>query len=358
MLDRILYRKLLDLVVYTSFMSGKKAFEAQIAVLDALRQAPKDERATPLRKALGNRNNFLVAKAADLVREFELAELIPDLVAAFDRFFENPEKIDPQCWAKNAIGKALAALEHQDADVFLRGSKHIQLEPVWGGESDTGATLRATCALALVQCRDLSEPTLLKHLVDMMGDKDKTVRAEVLRAIEQVGSNSAALLLRMRAAVGGDEPQVLGACYGGVLRIEGVTAIPWGARFLASGDDAAAEAALAIAATHSAEGFEALRTCLETGSDFSRSDRREFHLRAADRWFRSVLLSAIALTRQEEAIEYLLELVREESLDAEVAIQALIRSGPADDVVKKLDKLVAGNPGLTLVLEAQRSTSK
>ena len=78
-----------------------------------------------------------------------------------------------------------------------------------------------------------------------------------MRAIEQVGSNSASLLLRMRALIGNDEPEVLGACYSGVLHLEGVRAIPWVTRFLAAGDDAAAEAALAIAATHSADGFDA-----------------------------------------------------------------------------------------------------
>jgi hypothetical protein len=328
-------------------MSGKKALEAQIAALDALRQAAEDERAPALRKALGNRNNFLVAKAADLIREFSLSALIPDLLVAFDRFLENPVKSDPQCWAKNAIAKALAAMEHQDPDIFLRGSKHIQLEPVWGGTSDTAATLRATCALALVQCHDLSEPTLLKHLADMMGDKDKTVRAEVIRAIEQVGSNPAALMLRMRAAVGGDEPEVLGACYGGVLRLEGVSAIPWAARFMELGDDAAGEAALAIAATHSKEGFETLRDCLEQGRGRS----------GADHWFRSVLLSAIALTRQEEAMEFLLEIVRKESLEAEAAIEALVRSAPGDDVMKKLEGLVKGNARLARAFAGQRNAS-
>lgn len=66
-----------------------------------------------------------------------------------------------------------------------------------------------------------------------------------MRAIEQVGSSSSPLLLRQRAALVNDEPEVLGACYGGVLRLEGLSAIPWIARFLSSGDEAAAEAALA-----------------------------------------------------------------------------------------------------------------
>ena len=182
-------------------MPGKRAFEEQIAALDALRHAPEDARLAPLQKALCNRNNFVVGKAADLVREFRLEQLIPNLLAAFDRFFDNPEKTDPQCWAKNALSRALAALEHQEPDIFLRGMRHIQMEPVWGGRSDTAGTLRATCALALVQCRSVAEDDLLAHLVDLQADKDKAVRAEIARAIEQVGSPSAALLLRQRAVI-------------------------------------------------------------------------------------------------------------------------------------------------------------
>lgn len=284
-----------------------------------------------MRKGLAQRNNFIAAKAADLVREFHLPQLIPEMLAAFSRFLENPEKSDPQCWAKNAISRALASLEYQEADVFLRGMRHIQMEPVYGGRSDSAGTLRATCALALVQCRGIPNHDVLVHLLDLLADEDKTVRAEVARAIEQVGSPSAALLLRLRAVLRKDEPEVLGACYSGVLRIEGLSAIPWVANFLDSADDAAGEAALALAGTHSAEAFQILRECLE---------------KAHDPWFLSVLFSAIALTRQDAATEYLLDLVRTESLHAEAAIDALVRSMPSPEMTHRLEKLVAPNPRL------------
>src|SRR5215831_15378802 len=183
-------------------MPGKRAFEAQLAALDALRDAPEHSRPEALRKSLANKNNFIAAKAADLIREFNL----------------------------------------QKPEVFLRGMRHIQLEPVWGGRSDTAGTLRATCALGLVPCRTLTNDELLAHLLNLLGDADKSVRAEVARAIEQVGSPSSSLLLRLRAILGKDEPEILGACYGGILRLEGVSAIPWISRFLTSHDDAAGEA--------------------------------------------------------------------------------------------------------------------
>src|SRR5437660_4963959 len=323
-------------------MSGKRSFEEQIAALDSLRQQPPESCIEPLRKALKHRNNFVVAKAADLVREFRLAELPPDLLSAFDPFFEEPSKTDPQCWAKNALSRALAAFEYQDEQVFLRGMRHMQLEPVWGGQSDTAGTLRATCALALVQCRSLTEVDLLAHLVELFGDKDKSVRVEIARAIEQVGSPSAVLLLRLRAVLGADDPEVLGACYSGVLRIEGVRDIPWVGRFLTGADDAAAEAALAIAGTHSPHGFAALR---------------QRFAEEADPWFRSVLLSAIALTRQDEALEFLFDLVRTESLQAEAAIEAILRAMPSPQITKRLEQIVAGNQRLARVFATHRPTS-
>src|SRR6266568_5965124 len=102
-----------------------------------------------------------------------MSDLTCELLQAFGRFFENPVKTDPQCWAKNALSRALAALEYQESEIFLRGIRHIQMEPVWGGRSDTAGTLRATCALALVQCRSLSENDLLSYLLELLADTDK-----------------------------------------------------------------------------------------------------------------------------------------------------------------------------------------
>ncbi len=320
-------------------MPGKRKFEEQLAAVNALRELPPEAALEPLRKALSNRNNFLAGKAAGLIRDLHLEQLTPDLLTAFDRFFEDAAKSDPQCWAKNAISSALAAFEYQEPEVFLRGMKHIQLEPSYGGSSDSAGTLRATCALALVQCRSVREPELLVHLIEMLADQDKAVRADVVRAIEQVGSPSAALLLRLRAVLGADEPEVLGACYTGILHIEGAKSIPWISRFLDAGDDAAGEAALAIAGTHSLEGFHALRDRLEN---------------ARDPWFISVLLSAIALTRQDAALEFLLDQVRTESRQAEAAIEALLRSAPSAEVIKRLEGLVSGNPRLARAVAANR----
>src|SRR5579884_980430 len=133
-------------------MAGKQAFERKIEAISALRSAGPEAAVAPLRKALKDRSNYLVSKAAAVAGEHRLKELIPDLIAAFERFMIDAVKTDPQCWAKNAIVKALKDLNHDDPAVYLRGIQHVQLEPVWGTTEDTALTLRGACALALVSC--------------------------------------------------------------------------------------------------------------------------------------------------------------------------------------------------------------
>jgi hypothetical protein len=324
-------------------MPGKKNFDAQLAALEELRDQPVEACVAPLRAALKQQNNYIVAKAADLATPRQIADLLPDLLAAFDRFFKDADKRDPQCWAKNSLSRALAALELQDPAPFLRGLRHAQMEAVWGGRSDTAGTLRGTCALALVQCRTIPEVDLLRYLLDVLVDKDKSTRSDAVRAVEQVGSPAASLLLRLRAQIGGEEePEILGACYAAVLHIEGASALSWVNRFLAEEDDAAGEAALAVASTHSVGAFEMLKARWET---------------ARDPWFRSVLLSAMALTRQGAATEFLLGLVKSEAIGADLVVEALLRSLPSEEVLLRLKALIAGNARLERVF-AENSTAQ
>ena len=193
---------------------AKQKFDQQLEALEDLRRNPTSpSTAEDLRKALANRNNFIVAKASKIAAELGLKELIPDLLSALDRFFTDPVKSDPQCWAKKALFQAFADLGHNQADVYVRGLKHVQMEPVWGGQEDTAAAVRGACALALVECRDVSDLALLGYLIEVLADTDKTVRVEAARAIGRIDRPEAALLLRLRALVGDQEPEVLGACF-------------------------------------------------------------------------------------------------------------------------------------------------
>jgi hypothetical protein len=302
----------------------KRPFDAELATIEALRQVSPEAAEPELARALKLQNNFLVAKAAAVTLHHRLTSLTSNLAAAFPRFLKNSAKSDPQCWAKNAIAKALAAFEYQDPELFLAGMRHIQLEPVWGGSADSAGTLRSTCALALVQCRELNSHRVLTYLTPLFADKELSVRVNAVRAVEQVGTDSAALLLRLRAELGSDASEVLGACYSGVLALEDSAAIAWVAQFLRTEDDSAAEAAMAIAQTHTPEAFRLLRDTFAN---------------ARDPWFRTAVLSAVALTRQQEATDWLLDLIANEQGHAADAHEALCRSAPSAAVLDRLKQL-------------------
>ena len=317
-----------------------RRFDEQMAALDALKGRELDAEAIAfVRKMLTNPSNYLVGKAARLAEENNLRELMPELLAAYERFFENAEKTDPQCWAKNALSRTLAKLECRDKEVFLRGLTFHQYEPVWGGRSDSAGTLRGNCALALVVCEGLVTSDLLILLLDPLTDEDKSVRVEAVRALAAVGE-PAVPLLRMRALLPGAEPEeMLAMCFQALLALEREDAVPFVARFLEQGDDSAAEAAFALAGTHMPQ---ALQTLIKRQK------------KPADPWFTGVLLSAIALTRLPEGADFLIRLIESEAREAEVAIEALAQAAPSEELRARIAKAVeeTGSPRLKKALEA------
>jgi hypothetical protein len=98
----------------SSSATSSRNFDKELAELEALGEAMKagaglDPAAIErLRKALTHRNNFIVSKAAKLVPDAELFTLLPDVLAAYDRFFLDAAKTDPKCWAKETLAKAHA----------------------------------------------------------------------------------------------------------------------------------------------------------------------------------------------------------------------------------------------------------
>ncbi len=316
---------------------AQRSFDEQMAALDALKgrelNAPS---IAEVKKALANRSNFLVAKAAHIVEEAALAELIPDLLAAYDRFFDHPEKSDPQCWAKNALSRALSKLGFRDKEVFLRGLRHHQMEPVWGGKSDTAGTLRGNCAHALIGCDDIDNQQLLVTLLEPLVDADKSVRVEAVRALAQLGE-SAVPLLRLRALIPGEEAEVLAQCFSALLAIERDPAIQFVAQFMEAEDDPAGEAAFALA---------------ETRNPVALTKLLERQRVVADPWFAGVLLSAIALTRLPQGIDFLLAMIEGEDREAPVAIEAIARASPNAELRARLVEAVetTGSPKLLKAL--------
>ena len=328
----------------------QRGFDAELAALEALSEAMKAGAALDavaveqLRKALSNRNNFLVSKAAKLVADAEVAALLPEVLAAYDRFFVDAAKTDPKCWAKEALAKALVKLEHLGKNEYLRGLRHHQMEPSFGPPVDTAGTLRATCAHALVVCPGIADDDLVGLLLETLVDTDKSVRVEGARAIGNVGGTGAAVALRLRALMGPvkpdlDTPEVLGAVYAALLSLEGVEAIKLVAAVLEDGDDLAGEAAFALAEMRTPEALAVLTARLgEKGASGARAAGSGH--RAPDGWFAGVLTSAIAMTRLPEAFDFLIQQVGRESRYAVAAVEALGRIGQSAEVRARIERAV------------------
>lgn len=104
--------------------------EVQLAELRELREAPKSPALSKeLQKHLSGKTNLVVAKAAQIAGRVGEDGLAADLVRAFGRFMINPAQTDKGCIAKTEIVKALCALECEPEELFLKGVRHVQLEP-------------------------------------------------------------------------------------------------------------------------------------------------------------------------------------------------------------------------------------
>ncbi len=292
-------------------MSGsKEAFDKKIAALESLRDDPASPATLDhLRKALKDRNNFLVAKASTLSGQLGLKSLAPDLATAFERFLIDPVKTDPKCWAKNAIAKALKDLEHDDPAMFLRGIVHIQMEPVWNDQVDSAATLRGACALALV-ATTLDRVSIVTHLVDLLADEEKPARIDSVRALGQLPGHDTALLLRLKSLAGDADPEVIGSCFDTLLGIAPAESVAFVARFLSHNDpDLRAEAAAALGACPEPQAVEILKQCFE--------DRRDPELKIA-------ILRSLAASRQISAADFLLSVIEESRPEhATAAVESL-----------------------------------
>ena len=301
---------------------SRKSFEEKLRKIDALRDLEDPAAAEAgLKKVLKDRSNFAVKKGANIVRERGLTDLLPDLLAAYDRFFDDPEKTDPQCWAKTALATALKDLGHDDPEPFYRGLAHVQWEPTWGGKEDSAGSLRATCVVALPGCRADTFELLLK-LTDALADSDKGVRAEAALTIGHLGHEAGAAPLRLKAKLGDAEPEVLGACLSALLTLDAFEPVPFVRGFLESLDeDTSAEAAGALAAANQPEAFAAIRAHWERRPEARRA-----------------IASALAASPREGALELWREAIEREPLQvAEAALDAFIASRFRDKLSSEIE---------------------
>jgi HEAT repeat protein len=295
--------------------------KAKLDALQLLRKADAETAAAGARKALTDRSNYVIAKAARIAGDLSLAALVPDLLTAFDRLFDDPLKTDQLCLGKSAIAKVLKDFELHEPAPFIRGLNHIQMEPVYGGFADTAGGLRATSAQALVAC-NLDDTSKLEHLVDHLTDSDKAVRLDVIIAIAHFARPESAMLLRLKASSGDPEPEVVGQCFLSLLDLAPADSIAFIARFLKSTDsEIVFEAAAALAQSREPAAFEVVQ-------HFWR-EKIGFDLRRA-------IVMSLAGSPQPAVADFLIALISGSDRDiAKAAISALAASRFREDAREK-----------------------
>lgn len=288
-------------------MSARDRSEALLAELRALEAQPDPGAARRvIRRCLGSRNSVAAARGARLAAELALEDLSEELASTLGQLLGQPFRSDPGCRAKTALAKALLRLESAPAELLLQGARHVQLEPVWGGQEDSAPELRGTCLLGLVAVGD---PDADLALADGLADPARGVRISAARGFAQRGTRDGAAVLRLKLRLGDPDPLVLMEALRALLLLEPVESLEL-ARELLERPETAEPAALALGESRRPDALPLLRSWWE---ELVEPDRRR------------IGLQALALLRSDEALELLLEQVaqgrRQDALNALEALE-------------------------------------
>jgi hypothetical protein len=270
--------------------------EDALAAIRAIRDAPENhDLKRDLAPFLLHKSNHVAAAAADTIGRLEAVALTQNLVDAFPEWMKNPAERDPGCKALTAIAKTLAAMDHPAAQVYFAGIRHVQKEASFGPSVDTAAALRGICAQGLAR---MSDPEALTECVTLLVDSEAAARAGAIRAIAETGQSAGVLLLRFKALLGDDDDEVIAECFAALLRLAPSQSLEFVAGFLQSGSTQISErAALALGESRLAAAFPLLKEAWEQTAQASA---------------RRTLLLAMAMLRQDQAVEFLLSRLNED----------------------------------------------
>ena len=316
-------------------MAKAPSVEDRLTDLARLARSPDSpEVRAQLRKHLASKVSLLAARAADVVRQIDDHDFASDLIAAFNRFMTDPVKTDKGCIAKTAVVKALLAAQCDEEEIFRRGIRHVQLEPTWGGRADTAAPLRALSALGLVQA---GSPDAMNELAVLLADAETDARIGAAHALAHCGPASAPLL-RFKVLTGDPEPAVVAECLNGLMTLAPSASFAFVAGFVDARYTSLYEhAALALSESRLPEVFTLLKEKWST--TFSRE-------------FREALLLPIALTRSEEACDFVISVLESGDLKMATAAIAALSIYRGDPAIRRRAEAAIGGPNKTQLLEA------
>ena len=278
-------------------MAKADPIERALDRLGELRSAdPPESVVEELRGFLRHRSNLVIAKAARVARELRIASLLSELVEALEKLMKDAPRLDKRCAATTELLTALYEMDYDDPEPYLKGLKHVQLEASFGPPVDEAAKLRAVSAQGLLRTR---YPDALMEVVPLLVDREPAARVGAVRALAANGGEAGALLLRLKVLTGDSEPAVLADCFAGLLGSFPEKSFAFVVRYLHSDDDALAEAAmLALGESRLSPAYDALRQKWE---------------RSVGSPTRQTLLVAMASSRLDEAVTFLISLVESAS---------------------------------------------
>lgn len=318
-------------------MAKAPSIEDRLAEVAALAKSPDTpETRKQLRKHLAGKTSPVVAKTAAAIAHIESHDFTPDLIAAFHRFMVDPAKTDKGCSAKIAVVKALLAADCDDEGLYRAGIKHVQNEPTWGGRSDTAAPLRALCGLGLVQ---IGSPDAMNELAALLADKEPDARIGGAAALGHCGP-TAAPLLRFKVLSGDEESAVLAECLTALMTLSPSASFEFVARFVDPHYSLLYEhAALALAESRLPGVFELLK---------------EKWAATFDREFKQTLLLPMALTRTEEARDFMISVLETGELRMATAAIAAFGIYREDATMRKRAEEAIDGPNKAQLLAALR----
>lgn len=315
-------------------MAKSDPIERALNRLSELRHADALETvAEEVRGFLRNRSNLVVAKAAKVVRELQIKALVPEMVAAFDKLMNDAPRLDKRCAATTEIVGALYELNYVEPAPYLAGLKHVQMEASFGPPVDEAAKLRAVSAQGLVRTR---HPDALAEVMQLLVDREPAARIGALRALAVNGGEAGILLLKLKVLTGDVEPAVLGECFAGLLEASRDRSVPFVAKYIDSEDGDVAEAAmLALGESRLPAAYEVLKE--KCATTIAMPEKK-------------VLLAAMAASKLDEAIAFLVSLIETESIPTAAAgLEALsiysrnerVRKSVSDAVLSRRNETLA-----------------
>lgn len=306
--------------------SGRRAssFDDKRARIADLAKEPRAIALAELRRFLAEKNGYLAGEAANVARELDLRELAPDMASALDRLMTEGVAADKGCLGKKRVLDAMIAFEAYFPDVYLKAIRYSQVEPAFPRAADTAAPIRGLAAHALVE---IDHAAALYEITPLLADGEPLVRAEAARALGRSGVEAASAPLHLKALSGDPEPDVLQACFEGLLRLAPARHLATVAAALDGDEGRVDAAALALGESRLPEAFGILRAAFE---------------RAAAPRERQSLAMAIGLTRSDEASRYLLSIVDAGPEGAAIdALGALALHRHDEALVDRVKKAVA-----------------